>query len=128
MSAYLQSFISTLNKHTFRLSKESHEFLTPTELEQVRSDPKLYLLTGPAYLSLFMPKETIALVTLVLATTFYKQRIIFRYSPITACLLTIRNASFAYSIGYCLLTDSVAFYKHVLAHEIIHSNQYFNLN
>ena len=93
-----------------RLRKESHEFLTDDEKDEVRADIGGKLLSGEAYRTLFVNSSVCIATAGGVALQAYRYRVLMTARRASFGFRLLRGATLGYLTAFCLLTDSKAFY------------------
>ena len=106
------AFLETQPK---RLMKESKLFLTDEEKTDVERDTNQFLLQGSAYNRLFLNPQMLALIGLCSSVTVYQKIGMLTRRPVSFASQLARTLSLSYLVGFCIFTDSKAFYSHLYA-------------
>ena len=95
--------------------KESKLFLSDEEKLDVERDTNQFLLEGSAYNRLFLNPQMLALIGLCGSITAYRKIGMLKRRPISFAAQLSRTLSLSYLVGFCIFTDSKAFYSHLYA-------------
>ena len=73
---------------------------------------------GSAYRDLFLSSHILATTVGGLSLSAYRNRHFIQTRKITFCASLLRGATLAYMFGFCMVSDSPAFYKHIYSLQI----------